>query len=438
MKVTFVSQASLLIRTSDCNILTDPWYLGTAFNDAWKLFPGPDWDNSMLEEIQYLWISHEHPDHFHIPTLKSFPQSFKDRVILLFQKNNTDKMPNAFKKLGFKNVRTFKNRTIYPLTDQTSIYISQIGQMDSSLAVINNGTTILNLNDCEANSIDCKNFKNDLGKISVVFNQFSMAGYNGFYEYEKHLPETAETIVNNMLENHRDLGVDFSVPFASNIYFCTEDNKYMNNFGNTPTKVYQRFQKEGLKMIVLYAGDTLDTDHMDTHSSEAAMAKFDELYSKGHKEIDTPPIIELEKIKEAVKTRSEQLHSKFPKWIMRKLQPVNIQIPDLNTVVTLCLDTGSVTDIGTDKDFDLVIYSQPLFFSFNTLWGVQTMGVGARFRIKSKHEIWKWYRIITSLNNAEMYLKFKYLFTKDNIDFVRSRMKGGLNQLKYQLKRMSS
>jgi len=123
---------------------------------------------------------------------------------------------------------------------------------------------------------------------------------------------------------------------------------------------------------------------------------------------------------------------------MRKLQPVNIQIPDLNTVVTLCLDTGSVTDIGTDKDFDLVIYSQPLFFSFNTLWGVQTMGVGARFRIKSKHEIWKWYRIITSLNNAEMYLKFKYLFTKDNIDFVRSRMKGGLNQLKYQLKRMSS
>ncbi len=438
MKIKFVSQASLLIETTDCKILTDPWYMGTAFNDAWKLFPAPNWNNSMLDEIQYLWISHEHPDHFHIPTLKSFPQDFKDRVILLFQKNNTDKMPNAFKRLGFKNVRTFNNRTIYPLTDQTSIYISQIGQMDSSLAVINAGTTILNLNDCEANSVDCKNFKSDLGKISMVFNQFSMAGYNGFYDYEKHLPETAATIVNNMLENHRDLGVDVTVPFASNIYFCTEDNKYMNNFGNTPRKVYDRFMKENLKMIVLYADDTVDTEKLQTHSSEQALSKFDELYSNGHKEIDTPPIIELAKIKEAVKARSEQLHTKFPKWFMKKLQPVNIKIPDLDKTVTLCLDDGTVSETGAGQDFDLVIFSQPLFFSFNTLWGVQTMGVGARFRIKNKHEIWKWYRIITSLNNAEMYLKFKYLFTKDNVDFLRSRMKGGVNQLMYQLKRMSS
>jgi hypothetical protein len=438
MKITFISQASIRVKTSDCTILTDPWYLGTAFNDAWKLLPAPVWDNSMLEEIDFLWISHEHPDHFHIATLKSFPQTFKDRVTLLFQKNNTDKMPNAFRKLGFKNITLLDNRKIYNITPKTKVYVSQIGQMDSSLAVMNEGTTILNLNDCEANSIDCKNFVKDLGKIDIVLNQFSMAGYNGFYDYENHLPQTARTIIQNMIDNHRDVGARYSIPFASNLYFCTEDNKYMNDFGNTPTKVYQAFQKESLGLIVLYANETLDTDHPEAHDNAASMSRYDELYAHGEKIIDTPPVIALDKIREAVKKRSDQLKTKFPGWIMKKLSEVNILIPDLDVTVALSLNSGEVRELAKGTDFDLVVYSQPLHFAFDTPWGVQTMGVGARFRIKSKHHIWKWYRIITSLNNAEMYLKFRYLFTKENINFLRSRMNGGMNQLFYQLRRMDA
>lgn len=438
MKITFISQASIRVKTSDCTILTDPWYMGTAFNDAWKLLPAPVWDNSMLDDIDFLWISHEHPDHFHIATLKSFPQAFKDRVTLLFQKNNTDKMPNAFRKLGFKNITLLDNRKIYDITPKTRVYVSQIGQMDSSLAVMNEGTTILNLNDCEANSIDCKNFVKDLGKIDIVLNQFSMAGYNGFYDYENHLPQTARTIIQNMIDNHRDLGARFSIPFASNLYFCTEDNKYMNDFGNTPTKVYEAFQKEKLGLIVLYANETLDTDHPEAYDNAASIARYDDLYAHGEKIIDTPPLVSLEKIREAVKKRSDQLKTKFPTWIMKKLSEVNILIPDLDITVALSLNTGEVKELAKGTDFDLVVYSQPLHFAFDTPWGVQTMGVGARFRIKSKHHIWKWYRIITSLNNAEMYLKFRYLFTKENINFLRSRMNGGMNQLFYQLRRMDA
>ena len=437
MKITFIAQASILIETKDCRILTDPWYLGTAFNDSWKLFPAPEWDNAILDTIDYLWISHEHPDHFNIPTLRSFPQSFKDRVILLFQKNNSDKLPDALRKFGFKNIQLLSNRKIYPLKGDTRVYVSQIGQMDSSLAVLNSDCTMLNLNDCEANSIDCKNFRKDLGKIDIVLNQFSMAGYNGYYDYEKHLPGVAESIIQNMVDNHRDLDAKISIPFASNLYFCTEDNKYMNAYGNTPNKVYDRFVKEKLELVALYPGDTLDTANPALHSNDIALAKYKELYTNGVKIIDTPPVIALEKIQDAVKRRAAQLREKFPKWMLKKLQAVKVQIPDLNIVVRLSLYTGECSSLASDSDFDLSIYSQPLFFAFDTAWGVQTMGVGARFRIKSNHGVWKWYRIITSLNNAEMYLKFKYLLTMNNINFIRARMNGGLNQLFYQLKRMS-
>ena len=438
MKITFISQASLKVKTSDCTILTDPWYMGTAFNDSWRLRPAPAWDNRMLDEVDYLWISHEHPDHFHVPTLKSFPQSFKDRVTLLFQKNNSDKMPVALTKLGFKNIKLLDNRKIYRITDKTSVYVSQIGQMDSSLAVMNEGATMLNLNDCEANSVDCRNLRKDLGKIDILVNQFSMAGYNGFFDYGQHLPQVAQTILKNMAENHRDLDAKYTIPFASNIYFCTEDNKYMNGYGNTPSKAFEHFRKEGLKMVVLFANETLDTDHPEAHDNKESLALYDHLYSSGSLTIDQPPVVPLEKIQEAVKRRSDQLKTKFPGWIVRKLGEVNVRIPDLNTTITLSLNNGTAQEAAGGADFDLVIYSQPLFFAFDTTWGVQTMGVGARFRIKSKHHVWKWYRIVTSLNNAEMYLKLRYLFTKENFAFVRSRMKGGLNQLLYQLKRMDA
>ena len=102
----------------------------------------------------------------------------------------------------------------------------------------------------------------------------------------------------------------------------------------------------------------------------------------------------------------------------------------------MSLYTGEFTILEDSEDFDLMIRSQPLHFALNTTWGVQTLGVSARYFIKKNFATWRWYRIITSLNNAELYLKPKYLFTKRNFDFLRARFSGGLNQLRYQLSRM--
>lgn len=437
MKIKFIAHASVLIETEDCTILTDPWYKGTAFNDSWKLFPEPVWDNSLFDRVDHLWISHEHPDHFNIATLKALPQSFKDRAILLFQKNNSDKMPNAFRNLGFKNIQLLNNRKTYSITAKTKVYVNQIGQMDSCLGVMTAGCTLLNLNDCEANTADCRQIRKDIGKVDVLLNQFSMAGYNGYFDYDAKLPAIAKKILETTVENHKDLGARTTIPFASNIYFCTEDNKYINDYANTPATVNDYFLKAGLSCTVLYPGDTLDTNQLEQHLNKTALETYNDLYTNGVRNIDTPPVVELNKIEDALIKRSLQLKEKFPAWLLKKLRPVTIHIRDLKQTVRLSLFTAEFTVLPAGSDFDLEIYAQPLFFSLSTLWGVQTMGVGARFRIKNNVNTWKWYRIITSLNNAEMYLKTRHLFTMNNYNFVRSRMKGGINQLLYQLKRMS-
>jgi metal-dependent hydrolase (beta-lactamase superfamily II) len=171
MKIKFISQASVIIETEDAKIWTDPWLFGTSFNDSWKLYPAPEFDENLLEDIDFLWISHEHPDHFHIPTLKSLPDSFKKRVTLLFQNNNSDKMPNAFKMLGFDKIELLNNRKVTRITQKTEVHNYQVGQMDSSLAVISMGNVILNLNDCEINKNDAKKLSKDLGKIDILLNQ---------------------------------------------------------------------------------------------------------------------------------------------------------------------------------------------------------------------------------------------------------------------------
>ena len=239
MKLRLVSHASVLIETDDCRIWTDPWLFGKAFNDSWSLLGPAVWDEAWLADIDYLWISHEHPDHFHIPTLRSLPEAFKQRVTVLFQENNSDKMFEAFAKLGFSRHRALRHRVACQLTASTTVYCYQVLPMDSALAVTSGGACVLDLNDAEVNTRDCHMIRRDLGRVDVVLNQFSVAGYAGLADRSRHLTDLAERVLENVSENHRELAAGCTIPIASFIYFSAEDNRYVNAFANTPRRVVQ-------------------------------------------------------------------------------------------------------------------------------------------------------------------------------------------------------
>ena len=60
----FLNHSSFIIG----NILVDPWFKDNIFLKGWNLLKEFDYDINKLS-YEYLFISHEHPDHFHIPTL---------------------------------------------------------------------------------------------------------------------------------------------------------------------------------------------------------------------------------------------------------------------------------------------------------------------------------------------------------------------------------
>src|SRR5438045_35862 len=98
MRVTLVNHASVIIEAGDVVLWTDPWLFGRAFNESWGLAPEPPLEQmeAWLPRITHLFVSHEHPDHFHVPTLRWLPDDFKTRVTVLFQRLHSDKMPQAF------------------------------------------------------------------------------------------------------------------------------------------------------------------------------------------------------------------------------------------------------------------------------------------------------------------------------------------------------
>ncbi|MGA9724923.1 MAG: MBL fold metallo-hydrolase [Candidatus Binatus sp.] len=432
MNIRFIGHACVVVECSGTSILMDPWLSGKIFNNSWTLRPNPAFDSALLEGIDHLWISHEHPDHCHFPTLASFPDSFKQRVTILFQTRDSEKMIAAFKGLGYQRFRLLPHRELLPLTNDSSapggarVYCYHAGLMDSALAVIDDGQVVLNANDARISTGECKLILNDLKHVDVLLNQFSLAAYAGFEPPERYLPERAKQILHNVSETHRALDAKVTIPFASFIYFSTEDNKYVNPFANTVGDAYEYLNRQGQVPVVLYPGDTYEvgTKH---DSSEAlhryeALPKWDEL---PYDPLETKP---LTAIFDAYSAVAEQIRERYSRALLLLLRPVTIKVSDLDKTIVFSLASGTIEEVSNSTMPDLSINSQPLWFGFKFPFGIQTLGVSARFKLHRNFRNWKMHRIVFSLNNGGIYLRPKYILTADFMNYVRSRLAGGMTQ----------
>ena len=433
MQIQLVSHASVLIRTQDVQIWTDPWLTGKVFNNSWTLLHEPAWDPAWLDSIDYIWISHEHPDHFNIPTLRALPEAFKRRVTVLFQSSNSDKMFAALRRLGFAHTLALPHRQILALHGRTRVYCYQIGQMDSCLAVLGDDTSVLNINDAEADTQDCRRMRADLGTVHVVLNQFSLAGYGGEADRSARLPAKARQIIDNMLANHRDLGAEVTIPIASFVYFSSVDNAYMNQYANTPHDVADAFKDAGLQLAVLDHGDRYTVGQ--PWDSAPALRHYAQV-DPGNLPLDPVPPASLAEVSAALTRLHAQLAEHYPPWLLATwLRPVTIHILDLNEIVEIDLARGQWRHTPCAAP-DLSLHAQPLLFALTHPFGVQTLGVSARVTVHANAANWRRHRILLSMFNAEVYLRPDLLFTRRNLEHLRARLGGGLRQLTHQLARM--
>jgi len=99
--VRFLGQACTLIETNNERIIVDPWIVGPCNVNSWyTLRRRAATKKDIPTDIDYIYISHEHQDHFQEETLREFNKN----IPIYICKFPTDRFYNAVLNLGFKNV----------------------------------------------------------------------------------------------------------------------------------------------------------------------------------------------------------------------------------------------------------------------------------------------------------------------------------------------
>ncbi len=422
MKVTLVSHASVIIESQGVRIWTDPWLTGKVFNESWSLFPPAAFDPAMLDSIDYLWISHIHPDHFHIPSLNSLSPQFKRRVKVLFQDNHADQLFEVMKKCGYQNFQALRHRRMESLSEHTSVYSYSAGTLDSCLGVMEPEGGLFNINDSRLNATDCRRVKSDMGRIDTVLSQFSLAVYNGLQPRESHLRRGAAAMLEKIFDNHANLGARITIPFASMMRFSLVDNRYMNAFANRPRDVWEHAAVRGLGVAILFPGDTYNSS--TSYDSTQALEKYDAVYETIDQfPYDTPAAVPLQPIEEAFHEMVRHLREKYPAPILRMLRGVVVKLPDLDKTVAFSIPADSFSEVDSSESPDILMCSQALHFCFFRPYGLQTLSSSAQHTVVRNLANWRIHRALFALNNAQAYGRLRYLLRRDTISFFAKRIR---------------
>ena len=90
--VRFLAHACVVIDIAGLRIVTDPWLIGPCFNLGWwPAFPPKNDAIDLLRSADFVFVSHNHPDHCHLETLSLLA---KDTPVIVpdFQSGSTQKI----------------------------------------------------------------------------------------------------------------------------------------------------------------------------------------------------------------------------------------------------------------------------------------------------------------------------------------------------------
>lgn len=177
---------------------------------------------------------------------------------------------------------------------------------------------------------------------------------------------------------------------------------------------------------MLYPGDNYEIG--SAHDCSQALKRFDQLPGWDRLPYDRIEIKSLDEIFDAYRGLAEQIHDRYSRLLLKLLRPVTIRIPDLGKNISFSLSTGRIGEMSLVEAPDLMVNSQALWFAFKFPFGIQTLGVSARFRLLGGFRNWKLHRVLFALNNGGVYLKTQYVFNQEFIRYVRSRLAGGMTQ----------
>ncbi len=147
-QLRFITHASVMLEVDGIRMLTDPWFVGECLATGWWLKHPPKadaWD--LMAQADFIYISHNHPDHMHAETLA---RARRD-VPIIVPKFATDSVAKPLHDMGFTHVIELDLKRLYRVND-TDMLISILPtgdhRDDSALFVAKGDFSIVLTVDC--------------------------------------------------------------------------------------------------------------------------------------------------------------------------------------------------------------------------------------------------------------------------------------------------
>jgi hypothetical protein len=246
----------------------DPWLRGPANFQSWWHFPAVTRDLAQLPPLDYIYISHLHGDHFHVPTLEKLDR----RPTVLIPRLYHNRMVRRLRDLGFTRVLELPHAKEVQLTSATRVTCTQMGR-DSVIAVADSSGSMLNANDAlQGAHPDIKlpllRALAERYGFDIAFLAFGTAGpFPKCYRIEDVPPRAMDpwlkerSMLSNFVSGAKTIHAKTVVPFAGGFALLAEKLLWMNEAKTTPADALSllREREPGIPGLEMNPGDIWDS-----------------------------------------------------------------------------------------------------------------------------------------------------------------------------------
>jgi hypothetical protein len=434
MKFHFVNHASFVVEQGPIRLICDPWIEGPVFNDGWDLLASTRFRYEDFRDITHIWFSHEHPDHFNPPNIKRIPEEYRREITVLFQHTSDKKVVRHCEKLGFKEVRELRLgdwSEIAPGIEVKCCAANVEWDADSWLCIRTPELTLLNLNDC---GIDTREYaaevRRQVGRVDVLATQFSYASWQGNPDDNQNRRRRADRVMATVQCQIQELQPRWVIPFASFVWFCHEENFFMNDAMNRIRDVAEKIgANSAATPLVMYPGDSWQVGA--PYDSEPAILRYEAdlgcVVDGKRPLVRTKEVVSAESLMELADAFAKECSKEIGRllavfyvtlWNLEKhrlgskgralnsavmavwrvllgrTEPSYVFVSDHGQSYSFSLTAGLRRADRPRGECDVVISSESLAVCFKLPWGGETLRINGRFEAPPKGRDYRFFNIL--------------------------------------------
>jgi hypothetical protein len=380
-EIRWINHAGYELRSNGVRIVHDPWLDGYAFLDAWSLLAKSEYAFEQFVGVDYIWISHEHPDHFAPGALRRIPAEARAGITILHQFTRDKRVIGFCRKLGFTTLE-LPDRQRVELKNGLKITCG-VDAQDSWCYLETPDATYFNANDCV--SADWNAIAAALPRpVDVLLTQFSYASWVGNPGDDTRMRRQAQEKIGQMEQQLQALQPKILIPFASFVWFCRPENFYLNAHANRIEDIYARFQQR-LPTVVLYPGDRYRP------GTEFDSARAMQRYARDATEHAAPLAANdksssIEELLGLSATHQRELHCRNAMWPLKPLawtgyvRPVRLYFQDIAQGIEYSMFGGVLRQGLSADQCELEMRTSSFANMLANGYGFYTFYVGGRFR----------------------------------------------------------